>query len=345
MRVSTVLPVADWAACGPFAQVAEAIGLDSVQANELRHDLFMPLGLAALATQRIGLVTSVAIAFPRSPMIVANQAWDLHRHSNGRFTLGLGSQVKAHNERRFSTPWLSPAARMEDYVAALRAIFRCWEYGEKLDHRGKFYTFTLMTPEFTPPRSGFGVPRIQIAAVGPLMLRAAARMADGVRLHGFATRAYLQSVVQPILDQELAAAGKERGAFEITGGGFVATGPDDAAVQRAVDEVRARVAFYGSTPAYHGVFALHGLEDLGTRLHRLSRDGRWRDMPVLVSDETLDLFCARAPYEGIAEAIATRFGGLVDTVTLEFRPEDDSAARHRVIEAIQRIPCRFCQRG
>ena len=345
MRVSAVLPVADWAACGPFAQDAEASGFDGVQANELRHDLFMPLGFAALATQRIELATSVAIAFPRSPMIVANQAWDLHRHSHGRFTLGLGSQVRAHNERRFSTPWVSPAARMADYIAALRAIFRCWEYGEKLDHRGPFYTFTLMTPEFTPPRSGFGIPPIQLAAVGPLMLRTAARMADGVRLHGFATRAYLETVVQPILEHELAAAGKDRSAFEITGGGFIATGPDDEAVRRAAEAARTRVAFYGSTPAYHGVFALHGLEDLGVRLHRMSREGRWNDMPALVSDETLDLFCARAPYEGIAEAIAARFGGLVDTVTLEFRPRDDRATRRRVIEAIQRIPRRFHQGG
>ena len=345
MRVSTVLPVSDWAACGPFARDAEASGFDSVQANELRHDPFTPLAFAAVATQQIELATSVAIAFPRSPMIVANQSWDLHLQSHGRFTLGLGSQVKAHNERRFSTPWVAPAARMADYIAALRAIFGCWEDGEKLDHRGRFYTFTLMTPEFTPPRSGFGIPPIQLAAVGPHMLRTAARMADGVRLHSFATRAYLERIVHPILHEELAAAGKDRGAFEITGGGFIATGPDDEAVRRSAEAVRARVAFYGSTPAYHSVFALHGLEDLGVRLHRLSREGRWRDMPSLVSDETLDLFCARAPYEGIAEAIAARFGGIVDTITLEFGPEDDGATRRRVTEAVQRVPHRFRQRG
>lgn len=345
MRVSTVLPVADWAACGPFAQDAEMCGFDGVQANELRHDPFTPLAFAALATQRIELATSVVIAFPRSPMVVANQAWDLHLHSHGRFTLGLGSQVKAHNERRFSTPWISPAARMADYIAALRAIFRCWEDGEKLDHRGKFYTFTLMTPEFTPPRSGFGMPSIQLAAVGPHMLRTAARMADGVRLHALATRAYLERVVHPILQEELAAAGKDRRTFEITGGGFIATGPGNEAVRQSADAARARVAFYGSTPAYHGVFALHGLEDLGLRLHRLSREGRWSEMPALVSDETLDLFCARAPYEGIAEAIAARFGGLVDTVTLEFRPEDDGATCRHVIEAVQRIPHRFGKGG
>lgn len=339
MKVSTVLPVAEWADCGPFARAAEQDGFDTLQANELRHDPFVPLALAALATQRIELATSVVIAFPRSPMVVANQAWDLHRASHGRFTLGLGSQVKAHNERRFSTPWVSPAARMADYVAALRAIFACWEHGEKLDYRGPFYNFTLMTPEFTPPRSGFGTPPIQLAAVGPHMLRTAARVADGVRLHGFATRAYLERVVWPILAHE------QSPDFEVTGGGFIASGPNDAAVQRAADKVRARVAFYGSTPAYHRVFALHGLEDLGHRLHRLSREGRWAEMPALVSDETLALFCARAPYDGIAEAIAARFGGLVDSVTLDFLPDDDTATRRRVIDAIHRIPHGTLTRG
>ncbi len=242
MRVSTVLPVSDWAACGPFAHAAEQDGFDTLQANELRHDPFVPLALAALATERIELATSVVIAFPRSPMVIANQAWDLHRASRGRFTLGLGSQVRAHNERRFSTPWVSPAARMGEYIEALRAIFACWEHGEKLDYRGKFYTFTLMTPEFTPPRTGFGIPPIQLAAVGPHMLRTAARVANGVRLHAFATRTYLERVVLPILAQQ------HPSDFEVTGGGFIATGPDRAAVQRAADKVRARVAFYGSTP-------------------------------------------------------------------------------------------------
>ena len=150
MRVSMVLPVADWRACGPAAQAAEAVGFDAIQSNELRHDPFAPLAFAALATDRVQLATSVAIAFPRSPMIVANQAWDLHHHSRGRFVLGLGSQVKAHNERRFSVPWVAPAARMGDYVQAVRAIFRCWEFGDRLSHQGPHYSFTLMTPEFTP---------------------------------------------------------------------------------------------------------------------------------------------------------------------------------------------------
>jgi probable F420-dependent oxidoreductase len=341
MRVSTVLPVQDWRACGPAAHAAEADGYDCVQSNELRHDPFAPLAFAALATERIALATSVAIAFPRSPMIVANQAWDLARHSNGRFVLGLGSQVKAHNERRFSVPWIAPAARLGEYAQALRAIWRTWETGAKLDFKGQHYNFTLMTPEFSPGPQGLPMIPVAMAAVGPVMLKTAARVADSVRLHGFATRKYLQQVVRPMLAAELAASGKNFSAFEVTGGGFIATGPDDAAVQAAAEKVRYRVAFYGSTPAYRPVFEVHGIGDLGARLHEKVREGKWNEISKLVPDEVLDLFVARAPYEGIAEAIEQRFGGVVDTVTLEFLPTDSATTRRRVIEAVQNIPHQF----
>ena len=341
MRVSTVLPVQDWRACGPAAQTAEADGYDCVQSNELRHDPFAPLAFAALATGRIALATSVAIAFPRSPMVVANHAWDLARHSNGRFVLGLGSQVKAHNERRFSVPWIAPAERLGEYVRALRAIWRTWETGAKLDFKGQHYNFTLMTPEFSPGTQGLPMIPVAMAAVGPVMLKTAARVADSVRLHGFATRKYLQEVVRPMLAAELAASGKSFSGFEVTGGGFIATGPDDAAVQAAAEKVRYRVAFYGSTPAYRSVFEAHGIGDLGVRLHEKVREGKWNEISTLVSDDVLDLFVARAPYEGIAEAIEQRFGGVADTVTLEFLPADTKATRRRVIEAVQKIPHQF----
>jgi len=337
MRVATGLPVDDWATCGAAARQAEEDGFDCVTTNELRHDPFAPLAFAALATQRVELATSVAIAFPRSPMIVANQAWDLHRHSRGRFVVGLGSQVKAHNERRFSVPWIAPAARMGEYVQALRAIFRCWENGEKLDYRGRYYTFTLMTPEFSPGPQGLPLPKIALAAVGPLMLKTAARAADSVRLHGFATRRYLEDVVRPLLATELAAAGKSFDGFEVTGGGFVVTGPDDAAVRAAAEKIRYRVAFYGSTPAYRGVFDLHGLSDLGVRLTEMSKRGAWQDMAAQISDEVLDLFVARAPYEGIAEAIDRRFGGIVDTVSIDFAPGTDAGVRRKVVESVHNL--------
>jgi probable F420-dependent oxidoreductase len=338
MRVSVGLPVEDWNACAAVARQAEEDGADCITSNELRHEPFTPLAFAAVATQRVQLATSVAIAFPRSPMNVANHAWDLQRHSKGRFILGLGSQVKAHNERRFSTPWIAPAARLGEYVQALRAIFRCWEHGEKLDFRGKFYNFTLMTPEFSPGPQSLPLPPIAMAAVGPLMLKTAARVADSVRLHSFATREYLEKVVRPMLDEELTASGKSWRNFEVTGGGFVATGPDDASVHTAAEKVRYRVAFYGSTPAYRAVFDLHGLGALGAKLTEMSKQGAWSEMASQIPDEVLDLFVARARYDGIAEAIERRFGGLVDTVSIDFAKGTDAPTRREVIAAIQRIP-------
>nr|WP_294528353.1 TIGR03617 family F420-dependent LLM class oxidoreductase [uncultured Rhodopila sp.] len=341
MRVSCSLPCEDWAACGPAARQAEADGFDSVTTHELRHDPFTPLAFAALATERVQLVTSVAIAFPRSPMIAANQAWDLHTHSKGRFVLGLGSQVKAHNERRFSTPWMAPAARLGEYIEAVRAIHRCWEYGEKLNYQGRYYNFSLMTPEFSPPPQHLPLPPVAMAAVGPLMLKTAARTADGVRLHGFATRAYLEQVVRPLLAKELEAAGKSFENFEISGGGFIATGPDAAAVREEVEKVRYRVAFYGSTPAYRGVFDLHGVSDLGAKLTEMSKQGQWNRMAAEVPDDVLDLFVARATYDGLPAAIEQRYGGLVDSVSIDFAPATPAATRRATVSAVQAIPSRF----
>ena len=341
MRVSMSLPSHDWTLCGPAARQAEEDGFDSVQSNELKYDPFAPLAFAALATERVQLVTSVAIAFPRSPMIVANQSWDLHKHSKGRFVIGLGSQVKAHNERRFSTPWIAPAARLGEYVESLRAIFRCWEYGEKLSYKGKYYNFTLMTPEFSPPAQGLPLPPVAMAAVGPLMLKTAARVSDSVRLHSFATRKYLEEIVRPLLAAELAASGKTLENIEITGGGFIATGPDEATVKEAAEKVRYRVAFYGSTPAYRPVFDLHGLSDLGVKLTDMSKQGAWSKMAAEISDDVLDLFVARATYDGLPEAIGKRYGGIVDTVSIDFAPGTSAATRRGVIEAVQKIPGTF----
>jgi len=232
-------------------------------------------------------------------MVMAGQAWGLHRHSGGRFVLGLGSQVRAHNERRFSVPWVAPAARMGEYIEALRSIFRCWELGEKLNYQGRHYSFTLMTPDFAPEPAGLPLPPIALAAVGQHMLKTAARRADSVRLHGFATRRYLEEVVRPILAEELAAAGKSFAGFEVAGGGFIATGPDAATVRTATEKLRYQVAFYGSTPAYRGVLDLHGLGDLGVRLNELARAGKWGEMAPLVSDEVLVWRAVRQHHPGI----------------------------------------------
>lgn len=224
-------------------------------------------------TSRVGLGTNVAIAFPRSPMVVANAAWDLNTVSRGRFVLSLGPQIRPHNERRFSVPWTAPAPRLREYVTAIRAIWRCWETGDKLDFLGKHYNFTLMPPYFMPPPSGLPMIPITLAAVGEHALRLAGEVADGVRLHPFCTRQYMEQAILPRLTEGMTRTGRARDRLEISGGGFIATGPDEAATARQMETVRGRIGFYGTTPAHWPVLELHGLGDLGRELNQMPKQG------------------------------------------------------------------------
>ena len=341
MRLALVLPPGDWRKAAAAAKAAEALGVDVVQTNETKHDPFAPLAIAGLATSRIALATSVAIAFPRSPMIVAGAAWDLARETRGRFILGLGSQVKGHNERRFSVPWVAPAARMGEYVEALRAIWQSWETGAKLDYQGQHYRFSLMNEEFSPGPNRLPFPPVTVAAVGPLMLKTAARLADGVRLHPFATRQYIETTVGPILEAGLAERRKSRANFEVSGGGFVVSARDSAGLAQARERTRYRVAFYASTPAYRPVMEAHGWSELGERLTALSKRSAFREMAPLVSDEMLELFMASGTYDELPAAIERRYGGIVDTVTLDLDPEAEPEALRALVEAVHRIPSRF----
>src|SRR6516225_12372223 len=299
MRVFTTLPQEDLRKVAAAARDVEADGYDGVASMENRHDPFLALAIAGTATERIELHTSIAIAFARSPMAVANVGWDLAGATGGRFVVGLGSQVRAHNERRFSVPWTPPAPRMREYVQALRAIWRSWKTGERLNYEGRHYRFTLMTPGFTPEPIEAPAPAVTIAAVGPAMLKVAAEECDGVKLHGFCTRNYIEAAVMPRLTEGLAKAERRRGNFEISGGGFLATGPDDATVARAFEWVRERVAFYGSTQAYWPVLALHGLEELGQKLSAMTRQGRWGEIAKEIPDDVVHLFAAVGRYDQI----------------------------------------------
>jgi probable F420-dependent oxidoreductase len=341
MRVETGIPMGDWRRVAEAARAAEQAGFDGLVSFEVANDPFIPLAMAALSTERIGIGTGIAVAFPRSPMVVANTAWDLQGQSNGRFSLGLGSQVKGHNQRRFSLEWSPPAPRLREYVESLRAIWRCWEKGESLDYRGDHYQFTLMTPEFSPPPSRQPPIPVSIAAVGPAMMRLAGRVCDGVKLHGFATRKYLEEVALPCVQQGLERAGRSRESFEIAGGGFVATGADAEELARSVDEIRYRVAFYGSTRSYHGVLRLHGWEKLGAKLHRLSKEGRWKEMAKEVPDEVVYAFAAVGTYDQLQQAVERRFGGLVDTVALAFPPSARPELVREMVSDLQRIPASF----
>jgi probable F420-dependent oxidoreductase len=284
----------------------------------------------------------VAIAFPRSPMVVANACWDLQNASRGRFVLGIGPQIRPHNERRFSVPWTAPAPRLREYVQALRAIWTNWETGEKLDFRGQHYTFTLMPPYFMPPSTHQPMVPITLAAVGPHSLRLAGEVADGVRLHGFCTRRYLAEEILPRLHEGMARTSRSRAQFEITGGGFIATGKDEASTARMFEVVRGRVAFYGSTPGYWGVLELHGLGDLGRELNAMSKAGKWGEMASRVSDDVVHLFAAVGTHKEIAQRIEERFGGLSDAINLRADSSSEGdAVPPDVLQDIKRIATPF----
>lgn len=314
MRIFTTIPQADLKDVPAAIRAIEADGYDGVSTMENRHDPFLPLAVAAVNSERLELSTGITIAFGRSPMVVANQGWDLQRASGGRFVVGLGSQVKGHIERRFSAPWSAPAKRMREYVEALRAIWTCWESGGPLDYQGEHYQFSLMTPHFRPEPLSSPPPAITIAAVGPAMMRVAGLVCDGVRLHPFCTRKYLQDIILPRLQGALDEAGRSRASFEIVGGGFLATGPDDETVAKRLAWVRQRVGFYGSTRAYWPVLEAHGLEDLGLKLNRMARENQWEAMTAEVPEDVARMFAAVGRHDEIAAAVRERFGGLSDSL-------------------------------
>ncbi len=342
MRITTTLPQDDLGRVPDAVRRAEADGYDGIITMENRHDPFMALAVAATSSRRIGLGTAVAIAFPRSPMVVANTCWDLQRASRGRFVLGIGPQIRPHNERRFSVAWSPPVPRLREYVQALRAIWRCWETGEKLRFEGEHYRFSLMTPNFVPGPTGCPTPRVNIAAVGPNSLRLAGEVADGVHLHPFCTRRYLEEVCLPRMAAGMAAGGRSRGDFEIAGGGFIATGATDAEVASAVEQVRTRVAFYGSTPGYWPVLELHGLAGLGRKLNRMTREGEWERMAREVSDDTVRLFAVVGRHDELAQGIRERFCGLVDTVHSSMSMDMRPALPPDLIQEIRRLPAAYC---
>src|SRR6266700_1209201 len=339
MRVFTTVPQEDLGRVGGAAQAAEAEGYDGIIAMENKHDPFLALAVAGAATVRVELHTGVAIAFARTPMAVAQVGWDLAGSTGGRFVIGLGSQVRAHNERRFSVAWTPPAPRMREYVQVLRAIWRCWKTGERPTYEGQHYKFTLMTPNFTPPPIAAPPPPVMIAAVGPAMLKVAAEECDGVKLHGFCTKKYLTDAIMPRIEAGLAVGGRKRENYEISGGGFLATGPDDASVAKRFEWVRQRVAFYGSTPAYYPVLAVHGLEDLGLKLNGLTRAGKWGEMAREVPDDVAHLFAAVGRHDQIVDAIEARFGGLADALTL--RGDGVGEVPPDLVHDIRRVPHQF----
>lgn len=327
MKVETGIPTNDLRAAGEAARRMEQLGYDGIVTPEIKNDPFLPLAAAAITTDRVTLGTSVAIAFPRSPMITALMSWDIQRASGGRFILGLGSQVKGHVQRRYSAFWSGHAQpQMKEYVQAVKAIWHTWETGEKLDVRGEYYTHTLMTPEFNPGPVPGGAPKVMISAVGPAMARLAGEVCDGVRMHGFCTAKYIQDVIWPELRRGAERAGRDPNTLDVSGGGFIVTGATQAEVEKNLEEARTRVSFYGSTRTYHGVFHAHGWTDIGPRLHEMSLKGQWDTMPAAVPDDVLEQFVIAGTYDEIVQKIKDRFDGICTRVGFSIpirTPEDE----------------------
>jgi probable F420-dependent oxidoreductase len=312
VKVDTGVMAGSLADIAKHAPELESIGYDGLLTAETSHDPFLPALIAAEHTQRIEIGTGIAVAFARNPMNLASIGYDLQLFSQGRFVLGLGSQIKAHIEKRFSMPWSHPAARMREFILAMRAIWDCWNNGEKLDFRGDFYRHTLMTPFFNPGPSPYGAPKVFLAAVGEKMTEVAGEVADGIIIHGFTTERYVRDVTIPAIERGLAKAGRERSSFEVSGPLFVVTGTDDAAMEDAARGTRQQIAFYGSTPAYRGVLELHGWGDLQTQLNTLSKQGEWVKMGELIDDEMLRTFAVVAEPEQVGAELRRRYAGIVD---------------------------------
>jgi len=297
------------------ARELEEVGYDGGLTAETQHDPFFPLLIAAEHTEHLELSTSIAVAFARNPMNLANIGYDLQAFSGGRFRLGLGSQIKAHIEKRFSMPWSHPAARMRELVLAIRAIWSSWNSGAPLDFRGEFYRHTLMTPFFNPGPNPHGNPKIVLAAVGEKMTEVAGEVADGIILHGFTTERYVRDVTLPALERGWAKSDRSRSDFEISGPLFVVTGTSDEELDKAREGTKQQIAFYGSTPAYRGVLERHGWGDLQDDLNRLSKQGQWVEMGDLITDEILEAFAVVAAPEDIPKALLARYGDVVDRLS------------------------------
>ena len=337
MRVVYSLKSRDLNGVAAEAAWAESIGYDGIAANETAHDPFLPLAVAATTTGRVTLETHVAIAFPRSPMVLAYTARDLQDSSSGRFRLGLGTQVKGHIERRFSTRWGSPGPRLREYVQSLRAIWNCWDTGSNLEYAGDFYQFSLMTPFFSPGPSEYAHPQVFTAAVNGYNCLVAGECSDGLMLHSLTSPEYVRQVVKPNISEGARRAGRDPGDLSLVGGGFIVTGPNQAAIRDQEAETRRRIAFYSSTRTYFPVLECHGFEDIGRQLHQLSLEGKWEEMGDLVPDDMLHAFAIIGEYGDIPGLFKEKYGGLVDEMHFSIQTSNDAeqAQLRRIVSQLK----------
>ncbi len=327
MKIETLLPLGkvdpglraaetplDLDAIGRDAAVVEALGYDRLVVEETKEDPFVIMGLAASATQTLGLGTSVVIAFPRAPAVTAMSAWTIQRMSRGRFCLGLGPQVRGHIRRRYGMQWSAAPPWMRDYIGALRAIWNCWQNGTPLDYQSQHYTLNLMVPLFDPgPIDHPDIP-IVLAAVGPVMCAVGGEAADGIRPHPVCTPKYINEVMMPGVRKGAAKSGRPLDGFEIAMKPLVATAPNDEILATRIRDARARLAFYCSTPAYRKAFDIHGLTDLAEEMAVLSKAGRWEEMPDRITDDIMEKYVTIGTYDEIGDRLVERYGNVVTSV-------------------------------
>lgn len=337
MKVDFYYPPAPPDGASDAAMEAADLGYDGFFSAETQYDPFLPLAFAAKATDRLDVGTAIAVAFPRSPMVTAMTSWDLARLSDGRFILGLGTQVKGHITRRFSTEWSSPGPRLADYITSLRAIWDAWQNSVPLRHQGDFYQFSLMTPFFDPgPITHPDIP-VYIAGVGPYLSRLAGSMCDGFHVHPFHTVAYLDQVVLPNVIEGARSEDRSRDDVEMATTVFIMTGESDEEIERAMEPVRQQISFYGSTPSYRPVFEASGW-DFHERLHAMSRRGEWGEMAAVVPDEAILEVGVAAPVGRLADAVKERYGNRVQRVgfyTIGSMLEMDRDALRDVIRGLK----------
>jgi probable F420-dependent oxidoreductase len=320
------------------ASRAEALGYDGIITEETKDDPYIVMALAAQATGRVSLATAVAVAFPRSPTVTATTAWTLQRLSGGRFTLGLGSQVKGHIERRFGMSWSAAGPWLREYVEALRAIWDCWQNGAKLDFRGEHYKLNLMVPLFTPaPIEHPHIP-VELAAVNPDMCQVAGEVADGIRAHPIATPRYIAETMLPAVQRGAAKAGRDLSGFTMCVMPLVAIAPDRVGLDARIAEIRARVAFYASTPAYLVAFESEGYGEVARNLQQLSRAQRWDEMAALVDDGMLDTYAVTGTHDEIAAKLRARYKDVATAIEFAIPLADkaDEARLREIMTALRR---------
>lgn len=319
----------DLASIGRNAKLLEEIGYHGMVVEETKDDPFVIMALAAQATARLKLATSVAIAFPRSPTVTAMSAWTLQKLSGGRFTLGLGTQVKAHIERRFGMPASPAGPWIREYVEAVRAVWDCWQNGAKLDVKGPHYNINLMVPLFNPgPIEHPRIP-IQLAAVNPVMSQIVGEVADGLRPHPVCTPSYIAEVMLPAVRAGAVKASRSLDRFQVCMKPLVATAATEEELARKIVDVRARISFYASTPQYRAAFAHHGLGDLADELKLLSRAQRWEEMPKYITDDILHTYVTVGTYDQIARKLSDRYSGVVTHCEFSI-PVNNAADRERL---------------